>query len=148
MVEKGTWKYALSVHQIITKELYLDDFENLDNLALYLNTTKSYLSKLFNACEWALNNNAIEKVTVSKAYLLSTIKNFENFVEYCTENDIDYMSQSVHQLEETMKEYNNRNANAVKEEAPKEEEEAVMIKYNKKQYLIPVKVLKKYEVEA
>lgn len=147
MVEKGTWKFALGIHQIIVKELYVDDFKTLDELASYLGTSKSYLSKCYNACEYALNNNVLEKISVNKAYLLSSIKNMETFKEYCEENSIDYENASIHQLEEIIKSYNNRNANAIKEEAPQKEEEAVEIHFNRKKYIIPVKVLNKYLVE-
>lgn len=148
-IEAGTWKYAVNVHQIITKELWQDDFESVDDFALYLGVTKSYLYKLCSAVDFASNYNVMDKYSVSKCYLLSTIKNYDEFTEWAKANKIDVTKLSKHQLEDTIKAYNNRNANAVREDKQQEEteEDYIDVKIKKHLYRIPLKVLNKYLVE-
>lgn len=146
-IEVGTWKYAINVNNIVVGELWRDDFSDLEGLASYLNTSKSTLIKCCKAVEFAVNNNLMEVYSVSKCYLLSTIDNYNEFIEWLNDNDMDINKLSKHALEKVIPAYNKRNDEAIEnDENEALQDELIEIKYNKQLYRIPVKVLNKYLV--
>ena len=154
-VEKGNWQYATAIHQIIVKDLYKDDFKDIDEFAKYIETTSQNLTKLYKAVEWGTNHGLIGIYTVSKCYLLSTIKDYDDFTNWCIINDIDVSLLSKHQLEDVLKAYKetlkkpDKNAidnedNETNEETIEEEIEYADIKWKKQMYHIPVSILSQY----
>lgn len=146
-IEVGTWKYAINVNNIVVGELYKDDFSDLEALASYLNTSKSTLFKCCKAVKFAVEHELMEVFSVSKCYLLSTIDNYDEFIQWLQDNDMNVNNLSKHALEKVIPQYNKRNNEVIEnDENETPQEELIEIKYNKQLYRIPVKVLNKYLV--
>lgn len=148
-IEKNTWKYAVSIHQILVKDLWVKDFEKLENLADYLQTSRSTLVKMKKAVDFALDKGVMGIWSVSRCYVLSTIEDYDTFQKWCKDNHIEVDKISKNDLEKLVSDYNKGRNKAVNdnEEKEKEEIESIEIVYNKVMYRIPLNVLKKYEVK-
>lgn len=108
--KKATWKYAVSCSNIVTGEQFKDDFESLAKFAEFCNMTKGAISQMTGAIKFVNRRELVPKnkagkadysnmvVTVSNAYMLSTIKEdeYESFVKSTemTEEDIFRLSQN------------------------------------------------------
>lgn len=121
-VKKNTWKYADAVSNIMTGELFTDDFKNASEFATYIGTSAATVSMYCAAVKFVDGITAYygengytadiikDAITVSKAYILSTIERIEEFSEWLltnTEYDInDVRGMSDKMLKEIVKEYN------------------------------------------
>ena len=108
--KKATWKFAVSCSNIVTGEQFKDDFESLTKFAEFCNMTKGAISQMTGAVKFVNRRELVPKnkagkvdyssieVTVSNAYMLSTIKEdeYESFVKSTemTENEIFRLSQN------------------------------------------------------
>lgn len=108
--KKATWKYAVSCSNIVTGEQFKEDFETLAKFAEFCNMTKGAISQMTGAVKFVTREKLVPRnkagkadysaiaVTVSNAYLLSTIKEdeYESFVESTemTEDEIFRLSQN------------------------------------------------------
>lgn len=108
--KKATWRYAVSCSNIVTGEQFKDDFESLAKFAEFCNMTKGAISQMTGAIKFVNRRELVPKnkagkadysnmvVTVSNAYMLSTIKEdeYESFVKSTemTEEDIFRLSQN------------------------------------------------------
>lgn len=93
---KSAWNIAKEYFNIITGETYSDDFDNLNDFAMMMGTTKGDISQKVNAYNFIQNNPEFIGLTVTKAYKLSTLKDeqLNEFKEYCKTSDIDIFSLS------------------------------------------------------
>lgn len=163
MGKKSAWTVAESYHKIITEELFEEDFENAKEFSEYIGVSKSTISQYVNAVDFVKNYDTIfstNKLTVGKAYMLSTLKeDVGMFIEWCEVHDRLIEAMSDKGLKDTIKEWKEEleaveveaeevEAEAEVEEPSEEEfEDVAMIEYGGKVYFIPLDVLAQYEAQ-
>lgn len=176
--ERDKWLKAESLFKIYDGELYKEDYGNFTNYVKAIQTlgneSKSTYSKMVNAYKFISSENAkkygftTENMIYATAYLLSTIKDFDKFMEFTGGADLTKLSYS--KLEELKKNFESDDIiditpNSSKEVTESEEENAdVEIKekasgneitgtvekglftftYKNKTYVVPIKELKQY----
>ena len=159
----STWVQAKAYFDIVSDELYDDDFENLADFASYMGVSKGLISQYTKAWEYYDNNTGLfefDKLSVGKTYILSTLK--EKAVEFrnwCNSNNRDLYSMSDAGLKKTIKEWKDEleavevdvteETEAVEQgtEEVEEQTELIRIEYNGNIYDIPAEVLEQYKVE-
>ena len=121
-LEKGkasTWLYAISARNIVKGDQFKDDFTDLKSFAESIAMTKGGLTQMVKAVDFMLNHGLLPKnengkidftaiqLTVSNAYLLSTLKEdeFKAFTEYCKEKKINCYTLSQNELKKILKEF-------------------------------------------
>ena len=158
----STWVQAKAYFDIVSDELYDDDFENLADFASYMGVSKGLISQYTKAWEYYDTNTGLfefDKLTVGKTYILSTLKDKAvEFKNWCASNNRDLYSMSDAGLKKTIKEWKDENE-AVEVDATEEteaveqdteaveQEEIIRIEYNGNIYDIPATVLEQYKVE-
>lgn len=185
--ERDKWLKAQSLYTIYENEWYKDDYKNF---AKYIeaikdvgNESKSTYSKMVNAYRFIISEDAqrygftTDNMIYASAYLLSTVKDFEGFMNYVGNMDLTKVSYTT--LEKLKKTFENgdvidgevKSTKEVESEAGSDEAgsdenkdvvvEAVnenevvatiekglmMFTYKKKSYIIPMKDLKQYQVK-
>lgn len=176
--ERDKWLKAESLFKIYDGELYKEDYGNFTNYVKAIQTlgneSKSTYSKMVNAYKFISGDNAkkygftTENMIYATAYLLSTIKDFDKFMEFAGGTDLTKLSYS--KLEEMKKNFESDDIiditpNGSVEVSESEEETAdVEIKekasgnevtgtvekglftftYKNKTYVVPLKELKQY----
>ena len=156
-IKKDLWKYAIASYNIISQELYKEDFKSITKFAKALDVNVSVLSKYANAVDCMLNQlealgYTMEKMSVGKAYLLSTVEDLNDFIKWSKNAKLELLTQA--QLEDLIKNYKKRFEEVVEtEEAVNDEtikalieDNMLMLTIKKKVYAIPVEDLKEYEV--
>lgn len=114
---KSAWEIARAYKRIIDDELFDEDFENVQEFALYVGVSKSTISQYIKAVEFVEKHEfGFDMFTVGSAYLLSTLtdEEFIDFVKWAEEQNIDLTTMSVKALRNLIKEYDN------KDEVPEE----------------------------
>ena len=114
---KSAWDIARAYKRIIDDELFDEDFENVQEFALYVGVSKSTISQYIKAVEFVEKHEfGFDMFTVGSAYLLSTLtdEEFIDFVKWAEEQNIDLTTMSVKALRNLIKEYDN------KDEVPEE----------------------------
>ena len=114
---KSAWEVARAYKRIIDDELFDEDFENVQEFALYVGVSKSTISQYIKAVEFVEKHEfGFDMFTVGSAYLLSTLtdEEFIDFVKWAEEQEIDLTTMSVKALRNLIKEYDN------KDEVPEE----------------------------
>ena len=114
---KSAWDIARAYKRIIDDELFDEDFENVQEFALYVGVSKSTISQYIKAVEFVEKHEfGFDMFTVGSAYLLSTLtdEEFIDFVKWAEEQEIDLTTMSVKALRNLIKEYD------CKDEAPEE----------------------------
>ena len=114
---KSAWEIARAYKRIIDDELFDEDFENIQEFALYVGVSKSTISQYIKAVEFVEKHEfGFDMFTVGSAYLLSTLtdEEFIDFVKWAEEQNIDLTTMSVKALRNLIKEYD------CKDEVPEE----------------------------
>lgn len=114
---KSAWDIARAYKRIIDDELFDEDFENVQEFALYVGVSKSTISQYIKAVEFVEKHEfGFDMFTVGSAYLLSTLtdEEFIDFVKWAEEQEIDLTTMSVKALRNLIKEYD------CKDEVPQE----------------------------
>ena len=114
---KSAWEVARAYKRIIDDELFDEDFENVQEFALYVGVSKSTISQYIKAVEFVEKHEfGFDMFTVGSAYLLSTLtdEEFIDFVKWVEEQEIDLTTMSVKALRNLIKEYD------CKDEVPEE----------------------------
>ena len=101
------WDYAISVHNIIETESFSDDFETVKDFCEWAGLDKSKVTQYTKAVKFVMDKQIdVKNIVVANAYQLSTLgDNYDDFVEWCKNNEIDFMSLSVRDLREVTKQY-------------------------------------------
>ena len=108
---KSAWEVARAYKRIIDDELFDEDFENVQEFALYVGLSKSTISQYIKAVEFVEKHEfGFEMFTVGSAYLLSTLtdEEFIDFVKWAEEQEIDLTTMSVKALRNLIKEYDSK----------------------------------------
>ena len=108
---KSAWEVAKAYKRIIDDELFDEDFENIQEFALYVGVSKSTISQYIKAVEFVEKHEfGFDMFTVGSAYLLSTLtdEEFIDFVKWAEEQEIDLTTMSVKALRNLIKEYDSR----------------------------------------
>ena len=180
-IEADKWLKALAIAKVREDELYKEDYNSFTAFveALPTNESNSSFSKYVNAVKFIKSDVAKENgwtpanMIYAKAYLMSTIKDIPDFLQFIGKVDLTQISYAS--LEDLKKKYNKskevvdvepKNTKEVKESAGKETNEDVEIEvvkedeptaniekgmlylsYKGKDYIIPMKELKAYQVK-
>ena len=108
---KSAWDIARAYKRIIDDELFDEDFENIQEFALYVGISKSTISQYIKAVEFVEKHEfGFDMFTVGSAYLLSTLtdEEFIDFVKWAEEQEIDLTTMSVKDLRNLIKEYDSK----------------------------------------
>ena len=108
---KSAWEVARAYKRIIDDELFDEDFENIQEFALYVGVSKSTISQYIKAVEFVEKHEfEFDMFTVGSAYLLSTLtdEEFIDFVKWAEEQEIDLTTMSVKALRNLIKEYDSK----------------------------------------
>ena len=108
---KSAWEVARAYKRIIDDELFDEDFENVQEFALYVGVSKSTISQYIKAVEFIDKHDFdYSMFTVGSAYLLSTLtdEEFIDFVKWVEEQNIDITAMSVKALRNLIKEYDSK----------------------------------------
>ena len=108
---KSAWEVARAYKRIIDDELFDEDFENVQEFALYVGVSKSTITQYIKAVEFVEKHEfGFEMFTVGSAYLLSTLtdEEFIDFVKWAEEQEIDLTTMSVKALRNLIKEYDSK----------------------------------------
>ena len=108
---KSAWDIARAYKRIIDDELFDEDFENVQEFALYVGVSKSTISQYIKAVEFVEKHEfGFDMFTVGSAYLLSTLtdEEFIDFVKWAEEQEIDLTIMSVKALRNLIKEYDSK----------------------------------------
>ena len=108
---KSAWEIARAYKRIIDDELFDEDFENVQEFALYVGISKSTISQYIKAVEFVEKHEfGFDMFTVGSAYLLSTLtdEEFVDFVKWAEEQEIDLTTMSVKALRNLIKEYDSK----------------------------------------
>ena len=108
---KSAWDIARAYKRIIDDELFDEDFENVQEFALYVGVSKSTISQYIKAVEFVEKHEfGFDMFTVGSAYLLSTLtdEEFIDFVKWVEEQEIDLTTMSVKALRNLIKEYDSK----------------------------------------
>ena len=108
---KSAWEVARAYKRIIDDELFDEDFENVQDFALYVGVSKSTISQYIKAVEFVEKHEfSFDMFTVGSAYLLSTLtdEEFIDFVKWAEEQEIDLTTMSVKALRNLIKEYDSK----------------------------------------
>ena len=120
---KSAWDIARAYKRIIDDELFDEDFENVQEFALYVGVSKSTISQYIKAVEFVEKHEfGFDMFTVGSAYLLSTLtdEEFIDFVKWAEEQEIDLTTMSVKALRNLIKEYDSKDD--VEEDAIEDED--------------------------
>lgn len=101
------WDYAIAVHNIIETESFSDDFETIKDFCEWAGLDKSKVTQYTKAVKFVMDKHIdVKNIVVANAYQLSTLGDkYDGFVEWCENNEIDFMSLSVRDLREVTKQY-------------------------------------------
>lgn len=101
------WDYAIAVHNIIETESFSDDFETVKDFCDWAGLDKSKVTQYTKAVKFVMDKHIdVKNIVVANAYQLSTLGDkYDDFVEWCENNEIDFMSLSVRDLREVTKQY-------------------------------------------
>ena len=108
---KSAWEIARAYKRIIDDELFDEDFENVQEFALYVGVSKSTISQYIKAVDFVEKHEfGFDMFTVGSAYLLSTLtdEEFIDFVKWAEEQNIDLTTMSVKALRNLIKEYESK----------------------------------------
>ena len=108
---KSAWEIARAYKRIIDDELFDEDFENVQEFALYVGVSKSTISQYIKAVEFVEKHEfGFDMFTVGSAYLLSTLtdEEFIDFIKWTEEQNIDLTTMSVKALRNLIKEYDSK----------------------------------------
>ena len=108
---KSAWEVARAYKRIIDDELFDEDFENVQEFALYVGVSKSTISQYIKSVEFVEKHEfGFDMFTVGSAYLLSTLtdEEFIDFVKWAEEQEIDLTTMSVKALRNLIKEYDSK----------------------------------------
>ena len=122
---KSAWEVARAYKRIIDDELFDEDFENIQEFALYVGVSKSTISQYIKAVEFVEKHEfGFDMFTVGSAYLLSTLtdEEFIDFVKWAEEQEIDLTTMSVKALRNLIKEYDSKDD--VEEEVVEDNEDS------------------------
>ena len=101
------WDYAIAVHNIIETESFSDDFKTVKDFCEWAGLDKSKVTQYTKAVKFVMDKQIdVKNIVVANAYQLSTLGDkYDDFVEWCENNEIDFMSLSVRDLREVTKQY-------------------------------------------
>ena len=101
------WDYAIAVNNIIETESFSDDFETVKDFCEWAGLDKSKVTQYTKAVKFVMDKQIdVKNIVVANAYQLSTLGDkYDDFVEWCENNEIDFMSLSVRDLREVTKQY-------------------------------------------
>ena len=101
------WDYAIAVHNIIETESFSDDFETVKDFCEWAGLDRSKVTQYTKAVKFVMDKQIdVKNIVVANAYQLSTLGDkYDGFVEWCENNEIDFMSLSVRDLREVTKQY-------------------------------------------
>ena len=101
------WDYAIAVHNIIETESFSDDFETIKDFCEWSGLDKSKVTQYTKAVKFVMDKQIdVKNIVVANAYQLYTLGDkYDDFVKWCENNEIDFMSLSVRDLREVTKQY-------------------------------------------
>ena len=108
---KSAWDIARAYKRIIDDELFDEDFDNVQEFALYVGVSKSTISQYIKAVEFVEKYEfGFDMFTVGSAYLLSTLTDEEyiDFLKWAEDRGFDITSISVKALRNLIKEYDSK----------------------------------------
>ena len=108
---KSAWEVARAYKRIIDDELFDEDFDNVQEFALYVGVSKSTISQYIKAVEFVEKHEfGFDMFTVGSAYLLSTLTDEEyiDFLRWAEEQGNDITLMSVKALRNLIKEYDSK----------------------------------------
>lgn len=162
------WIVASQYANIITDELFDEDFDSLTDFAIFMGVSKATISNYTHACDYVSRETSIynaNDLTVGKAYLFSTLKEKDiDFISWCNSNERDIVSMSDAGLKKTINEWKKEQkvvevdgvevdgVEVVNEESVDEtvDEPIEVIEFDIDgvMYRVPVDVLNQYRVDA
>ena len=108
---KSAWDVAQAYKRIIDDELFDEDFDNVQEFALYVGVSKSTISQYIKAVEFVEKHEfGFSMFTVGSAYLLSTLtdEEFIDFLRWAEGQGNDITLMSVKALRNLIKEYDSK----------------------------------------
>ena len=108
---KSAWEIARAYKRIIDDELFDEDFDNVQEFALYVGVSKSTISQYIKAVEFVEKHEfGFDMFTVGSAYLLSTLtdEEFIDFIRWAEAQGNDLTTMSVKALRNLIKEYDSK----------------------------------------
>ena len=108
---KSAWEIARAYKRIIDDELFDEDFDNVQEFALYVGVSKSTISQYIKAVEFVEKHEfGFDMFTVGSAYLLSTLtdEEFIDFIRWAEALGYDLTTMSVKALRNLIKEYDSK----------------------------------------
>lgn len=124
-ISNARWIMAQAIYNVVTDELFEDDFDSDSEFYSFVGLKKANASQLVNAVDFMKRNGFDFNVySVGKAYTLSTLTDdeFNSFMDYCNENGYVTTAMSDKALQELVKAW--KNPTVVEEQTVEAEAEA------------------------
>lgn len=102
-MNKNQWTITDSFYNIVKTECFKDDFATMENFAEHIGTPRTTIIQYVKASEFDKKYKLNHQMTSSNCYELSTIKDLEKFLLFCSENGItqqDLFTISLAKLKE------------------------------------------------
>ena len=120
--KKATWEIAQGYANIVNNKLWERDFNSQNKFAEFVGMTSGGMSQFVNAVKFREEHPEID-TTVSKSYILGTIKNFSDVSDYVyTEYKCNIWELSDNSLKAVIREYDKMLEDKTKEEKEEKEE--------------------------
>ena len=166
--QANKWKQAEHYRNIVTGELFLDDFDSLTDFAKVIGSAKQTISQLVRAVEYAEETGVDrEKWTINKVYILSCIENVAEFMVWLKDshkelniqdkddlrmygdNFIKKLVQEYKKSKEPVKAIEEKQVEStdVTEEKEQDTHEPIKVEYEGKVAYIPYSVFLQYVAE-
>lgn len=133
MGKNAQWDVVFAVNEIISEELWEDDFDSQKEFAEYMNLSNASISQYKGALLFLKATGiSYDKLSVGNAYLLSTfiladeesgtydVQEYLEFEEWCKENGIDLLNLTQKSLRSAIAEFRSKD-NAIDEAEETEE---------------------------
>lgn len=102
-MNKNQWTITDSFYNIVKTECFKDDFATMENFSEHIGTPRTTIIQYVKASEFDKKYKLNHQMTSSNCYELSTIKDLEKFLVFCSENGItqqDLFTISLAKLKE------------------------------------------------
>lgn len=124
---KSVWKYAESVHAIVTNETFVEDFETQTTFAKYVGLSKATITNYIKAVDFANGDDGKamlgtvqDAITVGKAYMLSSLthEQLADFISFYQTEGINLTAISDKALKDMLNElYGGKKQESIESEA-------------------------------
>ena len=136
MGKNAQWDVVFAVNEIISEELWEDDFDSQKEFAEYMNLSNASISQYKRALLFLKATGiSYDKLSVGNAYLLSTfvladeekgvydVQEYVEFEEWCKANGIDLLNLTQKSLRSAIADFKSKD-NAVDDETEDETEDS------------------------